>query len=132
MGGIGAVVGEEGRLEEVPNAPKEDVVGEGIGLSHWPDGTHNARVLPVAGHAQEFLDETDGRNVVHTCPAVDGNEESQLVHVVDGVEVGGVDFGLVPFCVPAVVAVLDEVGTVVDGIDDLFGGAARPAPKFGG
>ena len=52
MVGEGAVFWEEGRVKEVPNAPKEDVVGIGIGLSDRADGTHDAGILPVSGHTQ--------------------------------------------------------------------------------
>ena len=71
MGVEGTIFRKESRIEEVPYAPKEDVVGVGIGLSSGPDGTYDAGVLPVAGHAREGFNETSRRVVVHACPAID-------------------------------------------------------------
>ena len=52
MVGEGAVFGQEGGVEVVPHAPKEDVVGIGVGLSYRAYGTYDAGILTVAGHAQ--------------------------------------------------------------------------------
>ena len=52
MVGEGAVFWEEGRVKEVPNTPKEDVVGIRIGLSCRTNGTHDACVLSVSGHTE--------------------------------------------------------------------------------
>ena len=46
----GAVFWEEGRVKEIPNTPKEDVIGVGIGLSDRANGTHDAGILSVSSH----------------------------------------------------------------------------------
>ena len=126
VAGVRAMVGKEFRIKKVPDAPDEDVVGEGIGLPRWSDSANNASVLAIAGHAHECFDEASAPVGECACPAIDGDEERHQPWVVDGVELIGVDFGLVPFVVPSVVAVLHDVGALVEGLDDVLGAGTHP------
>ena len=47
----GTILRKEAGIKQVPNAPKENVVGEGVGLPSRSDGTYYASILSIAGHA---------------------------------------------------------------------------------
>ena len=57
VAGVRAMVGKEFRIKKVPDAPDEDVVGEGIGLPRRTDSANDAGVLAIASHTHELFDE---------------------------------------------------------------------------
>ena len=130
MVGIGAVVGKETGVEQIPDTPEEDVVGERVGLPCWTDGSYDTCILSIAGHSHQGFSETERGYIILSCPAVDGDEERHLSRVVDGTKIADLDEGLIPFLIPAVVTMLHDVGALVKGSDDVFCCGTCPSAKF--
>ena len=92
MAGVGTIVGEELGVKEVPDTPKVDVVGKGIGSPRRTDGAYDACVLSATGHADEAFREAVPVVVELPCLAVHGDEERHLARVVDVTEIADIDF----------------------------------------
>ena len=64
--------------------------------------------------------------------AVDGNHEGHLPWVVNFAEIAVLNQGLVPFLRPAVVAVLHDIGSLVECLNDVLRCGARPSGPLAG
>ena len=128
--GVGTVVGHELRIILVIHTPGVGVVHKGVGGLCGSDAAHGTSVLSVGGTAHKGFDEAFRVVVKGTRLAVDGVDEGHFANVVHLCHIAGAEIGFAPTLVVAVVTVLEQHTSVVDGLHHLTTRSSSPAAEF--